>query len=241
MSGAAWRETAPLLAANHTVYTPSALGHRGGPAVQRRPATIWDVIDASERYLDEKQLDRPHLAGHSMGGFVALELARRGRAASVCAFSPGGFWSDDLRTRNMKEVRRRVALGRLMRPLTPLVMKSPFVRQRALRLGALRGDRLSVNRAVEIVEEPFDCTILDDIFNNADEYVKSMDPLPCPITVAWAEKDTVLPLELYEAAVREALPGAIFTVLPDVAHVPMLDDPELVARTILTVTGAAKA
>jgi len=90
MSGSAWQETVPLLAANHTVYTPSALGHRGGPAVQRRPATIWDVIDASERYLDEKELDRPHLAGHSMGGFVALELARRGRAASVCAFSPAG-------------------------------------------------------------------------------------------------------------------------------------------------------
>jgi hypothetical protein len=28
-----------------------------------------------------------------MGGFVALELARRGRAATVCALSPAGFWS----------------------------------------------------------------------------------------------------------------------------------------------------
>jgi pimeloyl-ACP methyl ester carboxylesterase len=241
MSGGAWQETAPLLAANHTVYTPSALGHRGGPAVLRRPATIWDVVDASERYLDEKELDRPHLAGHSMGGFVALELARRGRAASVCAFSPGGFWSDDLRMQNIKEVRRRVALGRLMRPLTPLMLRSSIVRQRALRLATLRGDRLSVDRAVEIAEEPFDCTILDDIFNGADEYVKAMDPLPCPITVAWAERDTALPLELYEGVVRETLPKAIFIVLPDVAHVPMLDDPELVARTILAVTGAAKA
>jgi pimeloyl-ACP methyl ester carboxylesterase len=240
MSGAAWRETVPLLTAHHTVYTPSALGHRGGPAVQRRPATIWEVIDASERFLDENKLDRPHLAGHSLGGFVAIELARRGRAASVCAFSPGGFWSDDLRIRNIQKVRRRVALGRFTRRLTPLMMRSPMVRQRALRLATLHGDRLTVDRAVEIVEEPFDCTILDDIFNNADEYVKSMDQLPCPITVAWAEKDTALPLKLYEAAVRESLPRATFTVLPDVAHVPMLDDPGLVARTILAVTGAAK-
>jgi len=29
----------------HDVYTPSALGHRGGPAVQRRSPTIWDVVD----------------------------------------------------------------------------------------------------------------------------------------------------------------------------------------------------
>jgi pimeloyl-ACP methyl ester carboxylesterase len=241
MSGDAWRDTAPLLAGHHAVYTPSALGHRGGPPVERRPATVWDVLDAAERYLDEKELDRPHLAGNSLGGFVAIELARRGRAASVCAFSPGGFWSNDLRMRNMRTVRRRMALGRLMRPLTPLMMKSAIVRQRALRIATLHGDRLSVDRAVEISEEPFDCTIVDDIFNDADEYVKSMDPLPCPITVAWAEKDTALPLKLYEATVRGTLPGATFIVLPNVAHVPMLDDPALVARTILAVTGAAKA
>ncbi|OBH70337.1 hypothetical protein A5682_09820 [Mycobacterium mantenii] len=241
MSGGAWRETVPLLDAHYTVYAPSLLGHRGGSKVLRRPATIWQVIDAAESYLDENDLDRPYLGGHSLGGFVALELARRGRAASVCAFSPGGFWSDDLRMRNIRNVRRRVALSRLMRPLTRLIMKSPTVRQRALRIATLHGDRLSVDRAVEIAEEALDCTILDDIFNNADEYVKPMDPLPCPITVAWAEKDTALPLELYEAAVREALPTATFTVLPEMAHVPMLDDPELVARTILAATGTAGA
>lgn len=114
-SGDQWRGIAPLLAAHHDVYTPSALGHRGGPVVQRRPVTIWDVIDESERYLDERGLERPHLAGHSMGGFVSLELARRGRAASVCAFSPGGLWSDDLRARVAKRVRRQLALARKMR------------------------------------------------------------------------------------------------------------------------------
>jgi pimeloyl-ACP methyl ester carboxylesterase len=208
--------------------------------VQRRPATFWDVVDASERYLDEQELDRPHLAGNSMGGFVAIELARRGRAASVCALSPAGFWSDDLRKRSRKKGRRNVALGRLMRPLTPLMMKSSIVRRRAMRLAAFHGDRLSVDRAVEIAKETLECTVFDDIFNNADEYVKSMDPLPCPITVAWGERDTALPLELCEAIVRKTLPQAVFTVLPDVAHSPMLDDPGLVARTILAATGAAK-
>jgi pimeloyl-ACP methyl ester carboxylesterase len=63
-------------------------------------------------------------------------------------------------------------------------------------------------------------------------------PLPCPITIAWAEKDTLLPVELYETAVKERLPGAVFTILPGVGHMPMLDDPKLVARTILAVTSA---
>ncbi|HUO36911.1 MAG TPA: alpha/beta fold hydrolase [Mycobacterium sp.] len=73
------------------VYAPTLLGHRGGPVAQRRPAALTDVIDAAELYLDEQGLDRPHLAGNSMGGGVAIELARRGRAATVCALSPGWF------------------------------------------------------------------------------------------------------------------------------------------------------
>jgi pimeloyl-ACP methyl ester carboxylesterase len=208
--------------------------------VQRRPVTMWDVIDESERYLDERGLERPHLAGHSMGGFIALELARRGRAASVCAFSPGGLWSDGLRVQVAKRVRRQLALGRLMRPITPFLMKSPGMRRRALTDATLHGDRLSYKRAIELTEEPLDCTIIGDICNNADEQVTPMDPLPCPITIAWAEKDRILPVELCEAIARDRLPGATFTILPGLGHTPTIDDPELVASTILAVTGAAK-
>jgi pimeloyl-ACP methyl ester carboxylesterase len=89
MSGNAWREVVPLVSGHHRVYAPTADGHRGGSAAPRRPATMADMVDAAERYLDECGLDRPHLAGNSMGGLVAIELARRGRAASVCAFSRG--------------------------------------------------------------------------------------------------------------------------------------------------------
>jgi pimeloyl-ACP methyl ester carboxylesterase len=67
---------------------------------------------------------------------------------------------------------------------------------------------------------------------------RALDPLPCPITVAWSEKDTLLPAATYGAVAHERLPGATFEILSDVDHVPMFDDPELVARTILAVTGA---
>jgi len=237
-SGDQWRDIAPLLSAHHDVYTPSALGHRGGPVVQRRPVTIWDVIDESERYLDERGLDRPHLAGHSMGGFMALELARRGRAASVCVFSPGGLWSDDLRAQVAKRVRRQIAVGRLMRPVTRLLMKSPGMRQRSLTDLTLHGDRLSYKRAIEINEASLACTITNEFFNNPDENVAPMDPLPCPITIAWAEKDRILPLELCEPIARDRLPRATFTILPGLGHTPTIDDPELVASTILAVTCA---
>lgn len=101
-SGNAWQDVAPLLRSYHQVYAPTAIGHRGGPPVQRRPVTIRDVVDWAERYLDEHGLQRPHLVGHSMGGFVAIELARRagqppsarlhraasGRPVTVCGQGP---------------------------------------------------------------------------------------------------------------------------------------------------------
>jgi pimeloyl-ACP methyl ester carboxylesterase len=51
--------------------------------------------------------------------------------------------------------------------------------------------------------------------------------------VAWAEKDRLL-LPREAARAREALPFARHIVLPGCGHVPTWDDPELVARAILT-------
>ena len=238
-SDSAWRDVVPLLADHHQVHAPNALGHRGGPSVQRRPVTMSDVVDAAEHYLDEHGLDRPHLAGNSMGAFIAIELARRGRAATVCALSPPGLWSseDGLQARSLDTKGR--ALGRLMRPMFPLMFRAASVRRSFLRRMAVHGDRLNPAQAVEIINDSLDGTILDDL--SADEWhIAPLDPLPCPITVAWSEHDEVLPMAEYARALSERLPQATFKVLAGVGHVPMIDDPRLVAQTILAVTGAAK-
>lgn len=243
-SESAWREVVPLLADHHQVYAPGALGHRGGPSVQRRPVTMTDVIDAAEHYLDERGLDRPHLAGSSMGAVMAIELARRGRAATVCALSPSGLWSsgDGLQARAFKRIRRNLALGRLMRPACPLIFRSAFMRRTALRDIALHGDRLTPAQAVERVNGGLDGAARNVAIDLSGDVwqIAPLNPLPCPITIAWSEKDALLPMAEYARALPERLPEAAFCVLAGVGHEPMLDDPELVARTILTVTGAAR-
>jgi pimeloyl-ACP methyl ester carboxylesterase len=242
-SARAWQDVIPLLSSYHEVYAPTAIGHRGGPPVQRRPATIGDVVDWAERYLDEQDLQRPNLVGHSMGGFVAIELARRGRAATVCALSPGGFWSsgDGLRKRTMGKVTSSAGIARLTRPITPFALKSATMRRLWFRgAAAEHGDRISAQRGVEIIDEYLACTVYNEIFSTDEEQVAPLDPLPCPITLAWSEKDAMLPVASYGPNARDRLPGATFIILEDVGHDPMMDDPALVARTILTSTGAAK-
>jgi pimeloyl-ACP methyl ester carboxylesterase len=65
-------------------------------------------------------------------------------------------------------------------------------------------------------------------------------PPAVPVTVAWGEKDRILPPR---QALRAAmlLPGANHVTLPDCGHVPMVDNPELVARTILDTCARAEA
>jgi pimeloyl-ACP methyl ester carboxylesterase len=237
MSGNAWQDVVPLLSDHHEVFTPTALGHRGGPPVQRRPATITDVVDAAQRYLDERGLERPHLAGNSMGGFMAIELARRGRAATVCAFSPAGFWSAGFQALAMGKIQQGIALARRVRSILPFMYKSATVRRLILRDVAWHGDRLSADRALEATDEGIDCAILADLCA-ADWQIAPLDPLPCPITIAWGEKETLLPVEAHGKT--ERIPQASIKTLPGVGHVPMIDDPDLVARTILAATGAAK-
>jgi pimeloyl-ACP methyl ester carboxylesterase len=198
-----------------------------------------DVVDAAEHYLDERGLDRPHIAGNSLGAFMAIELARRGRAATVCALSPPGLWfpGDGLQARSLDTTGR--AFGRLMRPAIPLMFRAASMRRSFLRSMAVHGDRLNPAQAVEIINDSLDGAIVDDL--SADEWhIAPLDPLPCPITVAWSEKDRVLPMAEYASALSERLPHATFKVLTGVGHVPMIDDPGLVARTILAVTGATK-
>lgn len=236
-SGTAWREVVPLVSAYHETYAPTAAGHRGGPSVQRTPARVTDIVDAAERYLDECGLDRPHLAGNSLGGLMALELARRGRAASVCAFSPGGLWTsgDGFQRRAFGILQRGVAFGRRTRPLLPYVYRLPMLRRVILRDVAYRGDRISADRAIEIIDDAIGCTVLADLCSE-EWQVALIDPLPCPITIAWGGKERLVPAAA-NGTIRP-VPHASVITLPNVGHVPMADDPGLVARTILGTTGA---
>ncbi|GAB88780.1 alpha/beta fold hydrolase [Gordonia rhizosphera] len=238
-SGRIWQDVVPQLSEHHDVHTPTLLGHHGGPPIRRRPMRVSDVVDAAERYLDDNDLARPHLAGYSLGGWVAIELARRGRAASVCVFSPAGFWwNRDAHERTAREIRRSRTLARVSRPTAPLGVRSATVRRLGLRAIACHGDRLTAARVLEMIDDSIDCPFMDDYA--PVERAEPMDPLPCPITLAWAECDRLVPAATYGRTARERLPGATWVLLAGVGHIAMIDDPDMVVRTIRAGTcGAA--
>ncbi|WNG82169.1 alpha/beta hydrolase [Mycobacterium sp. ITM-2016-00316] len=236
MSAAAWDAVAPLLDDRFDLIVPTAAGHRGGPPLQGRP-TISALVDATEALLDERGLATVHVAGNSMGGWIAVELARRGRARSVCAFSPAGFWTagerDETHATNMLRHTRKLSAA--TRFVAPAALGVPLVRRLAMRFVAERADRLTRRQAVESMRDLLGCDAADDLLGTTEQ----VEPLgqTCPMTIAWADGDRIFPPEVNGVTARERIPHAHFVMLRGVGHVPMIDDPALCARTIIDATG----
>jgi pimeloyl-ACP methyl ester carboxylesterase len=231
-SATMWRAVIPLLEPHYDTIALTALGHRGG-----RPgfagATVQDLVDDAERSLDELGLGRPHLAGNSLGGWMAIELARRGRAASVCALSPAGCW-DTSAGRHLPgaaKLRKAVNLARRTRRIMPWASRLSLARRIALRDNAVDGARVTPGALLSIVDDLLACTVREDLLSTEEE-VAPLDPLPCPVVLAWSEKDRILPAGTSGARARLLMPQATWRVVPGVGHVPMLDDPRLVAAVI---------
>lgn len=221
-----WETVAPLLADEFDLVIPTAAGHRGGPPAHRN-TTISQLVDDAERLLDTRGLNTVHVAGNSMGGFIAIELARRGRALSVCALSPAGFWTPGQPDYNRATRTIRHAHTRASRYATPakLAMRSPTLRRLILRDAAEHAERLSTESALGIVADLVECTAAETLLMTS-ESIAPLDPLPCPITLAWSGQDRIFPPSINGLIARARLPGAHYLELKGVGHVPMIDEPQ---------------
>ncbi|OBJ52375.1 alpha/beta fold hydrolase [Mycobacterium sp. 1423905.2] len=232
MSARAWADVIPDLTDHYDVIAPTAVGHRGGPQIAGT-ATIGGLTDHIERVLDARELKRVHIAGNSMGGWIAIELARRGRADTVCALSPAGFWASGKNdaTHATNRIRRSVRLAQVTLPVAPVALRIGVVRRAALRDIAEHGEILTATQALDIARDAANCGAARDLLGTA-ERVEPLDPLPCPITLAWSAHDRIFPPAVNGTIARERLPQAEYVVLPAVGHVPMIDNPRLCVRTI---------
>ena len=218
----------PLLAREREVIALDMPGFGTTPSL---PAdvepTAAALADALRGQLAERGIERPHVAGNSLGAWVGLELGRQGAARSVTCLSPAGLWRAPIGP--AKSATRLWA--RRLRPLIPLALQIPPLRRRALLTFSARPDRIPAAAGRELVLGWIDADGYDGGNKAMREHIfdPAGYPADTPVTIAWAEEDRLVgpPREERRPA------GARFLVMPDVGHTPMWDDPELVARVIL--------
>ena len=247
VSWRAWLPVLPGLTAVHDVYAPTLAGHNGAAALARQqPATVNSIVDVLETQFDELGWDTAHLVGNSLGGWVALELARRGRARSVVGLSPAGAAGSDRDLRRLHRIvlayrRSAVRAG----PRTQALLRRPRLRRAMMRIGFEHGERFPVTEIPGLFEDIAGCSIFDALAASIQSD-GMIDPaglaeITCPVVIAWGAHDRVIPFKRYGQPLLDMLPQARHVTLPGVGHGAMSDDPELVVRTILDVTQAVDA
>ena len=234
-----WEPVLPQLTDRFDVLAPTLPGWAGGPTLSGS-ASMPLAVEAMEQAMDEAGFDTAHLVGNSMGGWVAFELARRGRARSVLAFSPAGGWNDRGRHRLRRFFLLNARLSAVTRPFVPLAMRIPSLRRMMFRPIVEHGEQLTPRQAVDLTRDTMQADWPRLVPMITDESVAEFPDLGVPALVAWSEKDHFTPLKYDGATWRAAAPHAEFRVLPAVGHMPMFDNPTLVADTILQHTATAR-
>jgi pimeloyl-ACP methyl ester carboxylesterase len=236
----AWNAVVPLLTADRTVIAVDLPGHGQSPplAPNGRPP-VAAIAEELFAFLGEQGLDRPHVAGNSLGGALALMAGAGGRAATVTTLSPAGFWSsgwDVAYARTIFEVAQRA--GHAARPLVPALTRSAVGRRFVDGAFVARPSLMSAEQALAdsvaflAARDAVRAVLADGV-----SFTLTV-PAEVPVTVAWGEKDRVLPRRQVRVA-RQRLPHARFVTLPGCGHVPMTDDPALVARVLLEGSAGA--
>ena len=236
----AWRVWALVLdrlERHHDVFAPTLPGHAGGPPIGDAVST-GEVLDAVERMLDEAGLATAHLVGNSLGGYIALRLAQRGRAESVVALAPAGGWvaGDPALPQTLALFPEWQATFRALAPHADAIARTPDGRRRATAALTVRSDHLPPDLVADIMNATAFCPGTRPLIDTAlrEGYELDAEQITCPVRVVWGTQDTLLPWPSTAARYRhEWLPHADWVVLDGVGHCPQLDVPLEAAQLIL--------
>ena len=224
-----WDPIVGSLQAAHEVIAVDLPGFGQSPPLQRTTPTPRALAEAVAALLGELGIERPHVVGNSLGGWVALELALAGGAGRVTAIAAAGLWSAPL-------VPKPSLAHRLARALEPLAV--PVARTR-------RGRRLLLSGSVAYPERVpgRDAGHLVRAYARSPGFIAvndamraarftALDHIRCPVTLIWPEHDQLVERPAW-------LPSNVISVaLPDAGHVPMWDAPAALVALIATAENA---
>ncbi|MGI8559821.1 MAG: alpha/beta fold hydrolase [Solirubrobacteraceae bacterium] len=240
-----WSAVLPALEKHHEVFAPTLPGHHGGEAfAEGVPMSIEATADVVERVMDEAGIERAHLAGNSLGGWLALELAVRERALSVLALCPAGGWYHGSPEANatLAYFRRSHAGLRLLTPtIARAIASRPRLRALAFRDVLAHPERLPAPRAAEMLDGAKGCSILLEALEMGarPDAFSDLGPIDCAVTIAYGTRDRLIRWPGHYGRMHELLPdGTKWLALEDVGHMPQWDDPQRVAELVLQTAGS---
>ena len=235
-----WELVLPVLERNHDVFAPTLPGHAGGPPLPRE-VTGALIVDAIERAMDEAGFETAHIVGNSLGGYVALQLAARGRARSVVALAPAGGWApgDEAITPTLGYFVEMHAALQAGAPHADAMVSTAEGRRRATLYTTCNHEHIPPGLLAHQILAAARCAAVGPFVESAMRDGWSLDAarIDCPVRVVWGTEDRLL--QWPSAAARyldEWLPQVDWVELDGVGHCPQLDVPLETAQLIVGFT-----
>ncbi|MFF3396361.1 alpha/beta fold hydrolase [Streptomyces sp. NPDC002669] len=230
----AWDPVLPVLAVERDVIAVDLPGFGVSPALpDGLPYDLPTVVTVLGAFCAAIGVDRPHVAGNSLGGLLALGLGREKLVRSVTALSPAGFWAPGERRYAFTTLRamRRAALSMPM-PMIERLSRSAAGRTALTSTIYARPGRRSPEAVVAETVALREAAGFHQTLAAGRDALFTDDVPGLPVTVAWGSRDRIL-LRRQGVRAKRVVPDARLVRLPGCGHVPMNDDPALVSRVIL--------
>lgn len=235
-----WELVLPVLERHHDVLALTLLGHAGGPPLEGEVSDAL-LADAVERAMDDAGFHTAHIVGNSLGGFVALQLAARGRADSVVALAPAGGWADGDDSLDEALSFFATMQGQLeaAAPHADAIVASPEGRRRAAEFMVTNFEHIPAELLAHSMRGAASCPAVFPMIDYArrEGYRLDAEGITCPVRIVWGTEDRILGWPSAAARFRtDWLPNADWVELDGTGHCPQLDVPLETAELIVGFT-----
>jgi len=240
MSCYVWHDVAPALARTGRieVFAPSMAGHNGGPPSRSWLLDSCTMADHVEAQMDELGWDTAHIVGNSLGGWVAFELERRGRARTLTAIAPAGGWHQwaPVKFEIVGKFMAGAPVWLLALIFGPRAARRPLAKRLASVPCSATPAGLSDTDLREIIDDVTHCPAYYQLLIRALLLPGLMElaDTDLPTHLVICEKDRVLPHPRFTQHFLRHIPDiSKVTSLDNVGHIPMFEKPQLIADLII--------
>jgi pimeloyl-ACP methyl ester carboxylesterase len=222
----AWKPIRHTLNQDFTVITVDLPGHGKTPYIKGQPMDPHSLGEYVLEQLSSLGIDRFHLAGNSLGGWVSLEMssAAPDRVRSLIGIAPAGLWLNPYNARYPG-----TAVARFLARYTAKFAPTALHFEAARRLGFFdvspRWKELSYDICLDATlamstAEGYYPAWDGMLMKRFDSYI----PETIPITIIFGDTDRTLPATTCQE--RSVAPShAKWIIFPNTGHAPMWDAP----------------
>lgn len=218
-----WDSILPLLERQFEIILPNLRGF-GKSESQTSDYSLSNMADDVAELLDHLGLEKSILAGHSMGGYIALAFARsypdRLLGLGLISTQVIGDSAERRESRYQTAVQvEKFGMDSLADNMAKKLSSDPAQQAKSLEI-ILRQSTKGVVCALKALAERNDQTT-------------TLKLLEKPVVIVHGDSDLLIPVERANE-MKELKPDSILTIIPGAGHLPMLEKP---AETVLALQG----